>query len=224
MESRTQYQFPFSRYPAVRISLFLIAGILLFYLYTPSLLATVATFFILIGFLGVVEWQNKKIISTLLPRLSGVLFLLIIVAFGALRFGIKAEKEESFTIQLIEVSSWEEVKITGIVQSISKTTAGKIRWDLEVVKTSFDHIESDERYKARILADELNEQPTLGDQVTILGTIIPISEKRNPEGADNQFFQHHTQSPTLLHGQGDVRTSGCRFLHQCSQRSYQLPR
>lgn len=188
MGPRTKYQFPFSRYPAVRISLFLIAGILLFYFYTPSLLNTAAIFFALVGAFGFVEWRNKKVITTILPRLSGVLFLLIIVAFGALRFGIETEKEDSLTIKLVEASPWEDVKVTGIVQSISKTTAGKIRWDLKVEETTFVNVESDEIYKARILADELNQQPTLGDKVSISGTIIPISEKRNPEDFDYKAY------------------------------------
>lgn len=188
MERRSSYQFPFSRYPAVRIALMLIAGILLFYFYTPPH-SLVASFFAFSAITyGLIEWRNTYVISAFLTNLSSFVFLLTIIAFGAFRMSIDAEKDTSETIRLLQVFSWEEVQITGTIQSISKTAAEKVRWDVSVEETIFGQVSSSQKYKARILADELSVKPTLGDEVVFTGTIIPISEKRNPQDFDYKGY------------------------------------
>jgi len=188
MGQRSTYQFPFSRYPAVRIVLFLIAGILLFYVYEPSLLLTEVIFGVLFVVLAFIELSNKTTISTYWPTLSGFIFLLMILVFGAFRMAVDSKKGTSKTIQLIQLSNWEEIEVIGNIYSISTTSTGKVRWDLTVTETQLESASSSQKYKARILADEVGAQPTLGDQVKISGTIIPISGKRNPHEFDYKAY------------------------------------
>lgn len=188
MGQRSTYQFPFSRYPAVRIVLFLIAGILLFYFYEPSLLLTAVLFGILFFVLAFIEWRNRTTISTFWPKLSTFTFLLMILVFGAFRMAVDSKHGTSKTIQLIQLSGWEEVEVTGNVHSMSATSTGKVRWDLSVTEMQLGGIVSAQEYKARILADEVSAQPTLGDLVEISGTIIPISGKRNPHEFDYKAY------------------------------------
>jgi competence protein ComEC len=180
MEHRNSYQFPFSRYPGVRIALALIAGILLFYFYEPSLFVIVCFLSILLILFTLVEWRNAKSINKLLPNVSSTVFLIVIIVFGMFRMALDSKKGTSKTIELLELLSWEEVEMTGSIHSISKTSTGKIRWDVWVNETRIGNISSPRKYKARVLADELYLQPTLGDEISFTGTIIPISEKRNP--------------------------------------------
>ncbi len=180
MESRTKYRFPFSRYPAVRLALLLIAGILLFYYLEPETVVLWIIFASLILLFFLVEWRGTQVIRPLIFKISTLLFLCIVVVFGMLRMQIRDQKTDSPTTQLLAISDWEEVVIQGTIQSISKTSTGKIRWDLNVDSTALGSVISDVRYKARILADEVHTGATLGDRVIILGTVIPISEKRNP--------------------------------------------
>lgn len=188
MEPRNSYQFPFSRYPAVRLSLLFITGILLFKIYQPALIWMAAIFMGLIIAFGWIEFRSKKTISTFLTNLNSLIFLLIVVLFGALLSGIHSIQKEKEIIQLVEVSDWEEVAITGQIQSISKTSSGKVRWDLMVSKTDFGAVSSTQKYKARILADEAEAPATLGDSVHFTGTIIPIQEKRNPHDFDYKAY------------------------------------
>ncbi|MFD2531102.1 DNA internalization-related competence protein ComEC/Rec2 [Gracilimonas halophila] len=188
MGQRNTYQFPFSRYPAVRIVLFLIAGILLFYFYEPSLLLTAVLFGILFFVLAFIEWRNRTTISTFWPKLSAFIFLLMILVFGAFRMAVDSKHGTSKTIQLMQLSGWEEVEVTGNIHAMSATSTGKVRWDLSVTETQLGGIVSAQEYKARILADEVSAQPTLGDQVEISGTIIPISGKRNPHEFDYKAY------------------------------------
>lgn len=188
MGHRNSYQFPFSRYPAVRIVLILIAGILLFYFYKPSLFLTTIVFCVLFIVLILIELRNKATVSTFWPNLSGLIFLLMILVFGAFRMAIDSERETSKTIQLIQLSDWEEIEVSGNIHSISTTSAGKVRWDLAVRETQLGSLTSAQKYKARVLADEVGAQPTLGDQVKISGTVIPVSGKRNPHEFDYKAY------------------------------------
>lgn len=188
MEPRNAYQFPFSRYPAVRIVLILIAGILLFYFYEPPFFLTGLLFGLLLLVFGVIEWWNANIISTLLPRLGALLFLGIVLTFGIFRSAFYEQFSQNKTIQLIHILEWEDIQIVGDISSISHTSAGKERWDVKVDSTMFGTLTSTQPYKVRILADELNSKATLGDHVALKGMIIPISEKRNPE--DFNFRQY----------------------------------
>ncbi len=181
MEPRNAYQFPFSRYPAVRIVIVLIAGILLFYFYEPPLLLTGLAFGLLLVIFGVTEGRNAKIISTFLPKLGALLFLGIVLVFGILRSALYEQFSQNKTIQLIRISEWEDIQVVGNIESISYTSAGKERWDVKIDSTTLGALTSTQPYKARILADELNSNATLGDHVVLTGMIIPISEKRNPQ-------------------------------------------
>jgi competence protein ComEC len=94
----------------------------------------------------------------------------------------------SQTVSLIQVSDWESVTISGSIQSISITSSGKERWDVQVDSSRFGNIASDQPFKARVLADEVSANATLGDQVVFSGTIIPISGKRNPLQFDYKAY------------------------------------
>ncbi|MEX0846046.1 MAG: ComEC/Rec2 family competence protein, partial [Balneolaceae bacterium] len=188
MEARGTYQFPFSKYPAVRIALLLIAGILLYHFINPTLLLITGSIsFLFVAFIAT-EWRNSKRISVILPSISALLFMLIIISFGAFRLGIQQKIGPAETVQLIEVMPWEEIEITGAIQSISTTSTGKTRWDVNISKTSFGQILSTQKYKARILAEDERDLATLGDEVFLSGTIIPISGKRNPEDFDYKQY------------------------------------
>jgi competence protein ComEC len=188
MESRHSYQFPFSRYPAARIVLLLIAGILLGDAYAFSLLFSSTLLASVLGIFAFIEWKNSHQVSQRFSRFSTFFFLFIIFSFGLFRIAVHSEKSSSQTIQLIQVSDWEQATFSGSIQSISTTASGKVRWNVLIHETIFDGLISDQSYKARILVDELGELATLGDSVKFSGTIIPVSEKRNPQGFDYKAY------------------------------------
>lgn len=188
MESRAQYRFPFSRYPAVRIVLLMIAGILLVQFYELPVTWCIGFFSISVLLLLVIEWRAKRTISLVLPKFATVLFLLLIVAFGALRMALSSTENDSAILNLISVSPWEEISVAGKINSVSTTSAGKERWDVEIYHTQLAEITTKEKYTARILNEMESDIVTLGDSIVFTGTIIPISEKRNPQAFDYKGY------------------------------------
>lgn len=188
MERRDSYQFPFSRYPAVRIALLLIAGILLFHFLSLSVTSATLLFSTVFILFLLVEWVNVRRVSPRWSRVSAALFLAFIFCFGVMRAGLEEQYSSSKTVQLLSISDWETVEVNGQITSISHTTAGKERWDVEIDSTVISGITSTQKYKARVLADEISAKATLGDLVSFSGTIIPISEKRNPEEFDYKSY------------------------------------
>tara|TARA_R110002124_G_scaffold208776_3_gene375107 strand:- start:15601 stop:17778 length:2178 start_codon:yes stop_codon:yes gene_type:complete len=104
---------------------------------------------------------------------------MIIALSGFTLSTFDATKSPSYTEQLIQLSEWEEVRLSGQIVSISKNSTGKTRLDLETDEIELDGVLSSEEFKARILWD-IDELIELGDIIEIQGTIIPISEPRNP--------------------------------------------
>ncbi|MEX0609391.1 MAG: DNA internalization-related competence protein ComEC/Rec2 [Balneolaceae bacterium] len=187
MQSRADYTFPFSRYPAVRIVIFMIAGILLAHFLSLDFIPVAAFFFLISTLFYLVERTSAKKINLLLPKIAAVLFLILIAGFGALRMAINAGQKPSPLVDLITISAWEEIKVAGKIETISTTASGKKRWDVQVTNSEINEINASQKYKARILLDE-DTEVTLGDSVFFSGTIIPISEKRNPQEFDYKAY------------------------------------
>lgn len=181
MERRGSYRFPFSRYPAIRIALLLITGILLSHYYSLSLLKSAVIFVILLLFFVLAEWRSSVRVSIASSRASALLFMGLIIGFGVMLKSLHDKSEKSATIRLLSLSEWDEIELFGQIKSISYSGSGKERWDVSVDSSKVAGIISRESFKARILADEVSVKATLGDQVSLSGMLIPVSEQRNPE-------------------------------------------
>lgn len=188
MSFKQNYRFPFGKYPAVRISFLIILGILLARLIEQSVEALIICFFSL-GFIQLFfEWRNKKWMSISVFRSSGLIFFAIIILFGWIRFQLHVKNEAPLMLEIVTSSSWEELGFQAQIELIGNNREGKIRADVMVKKTSIQAgILSKEKFKARLLLEE-DFKFSEGDEITFLGTVIPISEKRNPLQFDYQAF------------------------------------
>lgn len=135
-----------------------------------------------------VEWRNSKLTNISITRLLSIFFLGIVFLFGWLRFQVHENTEEPLIVQIAEVSPWQEMAFKGIVENTAKNAEGKLRADLTVneARISEDLI-SGESFKARLLIDE-HSGFQQGDKISFTGTIIPISEKRNPYQFDYKSY------------------------------------
>ncbi len=188
----------------------MIAGILLHEYYKPALHFSLILFTLLCLIFGWVEWKVQQSSTSAFPKLCISLFLLLIVSFGVFRNALHFVQETPLIIKLIQVSDWEPVFVTGSIASISTTSSGKERWDVAVSETKINHLNSNLTFKARVLADEAAGEATLGDKVSFSGTIIPISEKRNPLDFDYKAY---------LHSQGISAQFKLDSLHQAQPNS-----
>ncbi|MEP1151072.1 MAG: DNA internalization-related competence protein ComEC/Rec2 [Balneola sp.] len=187
MKKRSSYKFPFEQFPAVRVVLLFVTGIFLSSVSNISFLSSLAYFIVASVFYLTVELYGRDRISIVGTRIATFLFMLVIIFSGFSLHSYHAKKSLSLTERIISVSDWEEIQLTGTVVSVSRNSSGKKRLDLEVQKIDFSESFSSDKITARILWDIGNEVE-LGNQIEIKGTIIPISEPRNPTAFDYKEF------------------------------------
>ena len=187
MSPKQIYRFPFAQYPAVRIALLLIAGILAERFLVLDIKVLVSLF--LAGSVGMIflDEKNKKWLSIRVTRFNIILFMTAICLFGWIRSEFNEKNKPPLVVQTLSVSPWSETELTGTIEQVSRTAAGKLRADVTISETNISPSAlSKEKYKARLLIEEGEYEP--GDKIHFLGTIIPISEKRNPLQFDYKSY------------------------------------
>ena len=187
MFGKGTYQFPFSRYPAVRIAVLLISGVLLGEAFSGGF------FLPLVLFLSgcVALWGIKKVnvlsLNVTLTRFSTLLYLLLIVFFGWFRIAIIENESISVTEKWLNLYEWESFKAIAVVHSSSVNAQGNKRSDAKVIFTQKDSLHSNEKYNIRLLFDGVPDFKN-GDTLSVFGTILPIGEKRNPYEFDYKSY------------------------------------
>ncbi|MEO1021264.1 MAG: DNA internalization-related competence protein ComEC/Rec2 [Bacteroidota bacterium] len=177
-------RYTFGRYPAVRIVLFLIAGILLAgWIGSPIRIAVWVCIGVTAAYALLEGVQSRKI-SRNRTVVSSFFYLLWITSIGFLlmTLSLKSDDQRSLSEQIIHVSPWESVEMKGTITSSFYNQQGIPRSDLDVeyVKIGNMEVEGD-GFKSRILLEEAFQT---GEFIHFSGTVIPISEPRNP-GAFN---------------------------------------
>ncbi len=187
MSPKQTYRFPFAQYPAVRIALLMILGILAGHRLevNQNILLIVFSITCLTGLW--LDQVNRKRLSPNIKRFSALFFLSSLVLFGWIRTEISEQKTQSLIVETLEVSSWSEVELKGTIEQTSRTVSGKPRADVSIKETKLEPgISSKERYKIRLLIEDGAFKQ--GDNIRFSGTVIPISEKRNPLQFDYKRF------------------------------------
>ena len=188
MSGNGTYQFPFSRYPAVRIVLLLILGVLLGEAFSGGYFLPLGTFGVLVVGLWVLKKMNPQSFLVQHTSYSNLLILFLIIAFGWFRQSTaNISKAENNTQKLVSIMPWDQLQFRAVIDSYSRNASGKLRMDVNVVETGFSDFSSKEKYKARVLFDDI-QKVSLGDTLSFVGTIIPIQEKRNPNQFDYASF------------------------------------
>lgn len=89
--------------------------------------------------------------------------------------------------QLLSVSEWEEIQIKGRVLSKSKNSSGKERLNAKINEIEIGSEWYPVNFVSRILWDS-DSKVDLGDVIEVKGTVIPISELRNPSAFNYKTF------------------------------------
>lgn len=188
MARKGTYTFPFSRYPAVRIALLLISGVLLGEAFSGGYYLPLGIFGVLAFGLWVFKRANPQSFSFNLTQLSRTLFLLTIIVFGWFRISLHTNNhKKNLTEELVSMMDWDSMFVTAVVHSYSVNPSGKLRADIVVNSIQFDSLYSFESFHSRLLFDDLIGI-NVGDSIDFNGTIIPIQEKRNPHQFDYRQF------------------------------------
>lgn len=187
MYTDRKYRFPYSKFPAVRLVVLFISGILV------SKLLSLSSYHIYAGTFSVAlvwllsEWGTRKTSGPVLVRVSTVLFMLLVLLTGGVRY-TQSQKPGPLTIQVLQKSDWDKMEFLGIITSVSVSSSGKQRAEANIMQTALRaDLVSDEKYVARLLGDEFS-MLELGDTVSFQGTVIPIAEVRNPHQFDYKAY------------------------------------
>ena len=193
MKSVYSYQFPFAKYPAVRIAVLMIGGIILSNYFDghgklwPVLLALILCIF-LIG-----NYLTEKSNSTLFYCLATGCYILMLFFFGASWHAVNSKNDEPFSKQLLDTLIWEDLTFSGELQKIQQTSTGKYQLDTLIDSTfSPDSILFYEKYKLRVILSAndsaLAKQIKLGSRLVFLATLYPVEDKRNPNEFDYKKY------------------------------------
>ena len=179
MRRGTNYRIPFSKYPAVRVALLFIFGTLIGETFSGGLFLSLGALLGLAIAVIFVGGLSRNSPNLFISRVSVISFLGVIVCFGWFRTELAQLNKPVVTEDLITISDWEEVTVTGQIIGTARNAAGKFRADIEVESTIISGVESNERFLVRLLFQDLGPY-SRGDTVTVSGIIVPISDPRNP--------------------------------------------
>ena len=193
MRTTIPYQFPFVRYPALRIVLLFAFGIVIAAHtdisigFWAGLLAAVASTLL------ITERLHRRTLSTRLLHLILGCYLALIIAFGGLWQTIFDRDVKPTSAQLLSAYQWEEVDINGTIYNINQTSTGKYQLDVAVNSTTIsDSLQWDEPYNVRAIYDPadtpLPVSAKLGSQIQFGATIYPLEAKSNPNEFDYKKY------------------------------------
>ncbi len=188
MKGKEYFGYRMAKYPAVRVVLLFIAGIIMAHQFEVSLLLSgvlAASIFIVYILL---ELLAAKSFSPLAKNLTVLLYLLLLVGLGFFRTQVELNKELSLAEKLINIHPWEEIQVYGRVEDVIVNDKGKVRLNLlvqRVITPSSDTVHT--VFKTRVLWD-LKRKIDVGDKISLTTAVIPIAEQRNPHSFDYKKY------------------------------------
>lgn len=215
MASRTKYRFPFEQYPAVRLVILFIAGMLISSHMNDGLfIVAVFTCVLLIGLITL----DAHIRSALKPVLSPYLtigVMLLVVVLGVLRFELaKSTKSENpVEVEFLSAFLDDELQWFGRIQETTLNATGTLSLWMRVDSVRFDDSLPvfNKRFNTQIRFFSRTKQEAEilipGSYVQIFAKPSEIPQRRNPHDFDvkswlngqNVYIQGEgIGSPTLL--------------------------
>lgn len=178
---KQHYQFPFAKYPAIRLVLLFAAGILLAS-YTAVGLhfwLTALAFVLLVIIILEITTHHKN--SLPLFYITICCYLATLILFGA-TWQTLFNHTEKPSAHLFSVYTWEQFTFEGTVQTIDPTSTGNLMIDVSVDKMTLqDSLIWEEPFKIRAYLDsKLKPNMKPGDEIYFKATIYPLEDIRNP--------------------------------------------
>ncbi|HLR76539.1 MAG TPA: DNA internalization-related competence protein ComEC/Rec2, partial [Balneolaceae bacterium] len=201
-----EYQFPFAKYPAIRIALLLAGGIIL----ASYLSLHLTTWLVLLGVMLLIiialeVWPGNNNLAPFYIIIA--CYLIATILFGAAWQTLFNKKDKTST-RLLSTYTWQPLTFEGTVQEIARTSSGGVMIDFSIKKTILqDSLIWQESYKLRTYYDsESSLNMERGDKVKFEATIYPLTKIRNPGqfkykkylGSQNIFVHAGLESVLLV--------------------------
>lgn len=194
MASRSKYRFPFEQYPAVRLALLFIAGILASAQVESVIeIALIFSATLLIALIWVDQHIRKALKPTLSPYLMiGVMFL--VLSLGFLRYELVkfSKMEHPPEVEFLSVFSDDELRWYGRIQETTLNATGTLSLWMQVDSVRFDNslpaFEHTFNTQIRFFSRESSDAALLvpGSYIQLSAKPQEIPQRRNPHDFDVQ--------------------------------------
>jgi competence protein ComEC len=202
MSRLSRYRFPFASYPAVRVMLLIMLGIAWGYYSNINLFYSAVLFTSILILWGITEFLLRKYKIVLSSRLSIFLYLFLILSASLLWIKV-ADHNRQVHIEktkFLELYSWENVVIEGLVKEKGFTAGGKRVYTIEVINTVFEEESTiSENYRIRLYDDEPGRDLLNGTELKAEIQLYAFPERRNPHDFDYGGWLHNQK--IVAHGE-----------------------
>lgn len=182
------YRFPFSQYPAIRIALFLTAGILLGDVAGNAVYSPVLLFGVMAATLFQAEKMSAERLSVETGRTALLLYLFLLVLFGMMLAQHRQQKETAAVewSRKLNTLAWETVHFSGSIREGGTSASGLKNYRLTLRELFLeDNVVLREPLDVRVYS-HTQELDTLKAGNNIRGELFlyPFPEQRNPHEFD----------------------------------------
>lgn len=188
MEKNPAYRFPFTRYPAIRIALFLSIGIILGSLVKPGIQWLLTAFAVISLYILRIENSVESIRAPDRTRGSTLLYLLLICLFGALLQHQRDHKDlpQRLMSQKLHVLAWESMEFRGQIEEAAFSASGMRNYRLMIKELKpTDGIVLKEPFDVRAYShSEEHDDLQTGNIISGRITLYEFPERRNPHEFD----------------------------------------
>jgi competence protein ComEC len=194
MDYLPAYRFPFAAYPAVRIMLLLMGGIITARIVNLSVTAGLIIFLACILFWAVFEFYVRKKVMIAGGNFASIFYMLIIFTYA---FSTHLSREYQKIMLLsnaapVQMFEWEEAEISGVVRSSGRSGSDRPVFEVDVTGTRF-HYNTDwkQTYRIRLYGDR-NQHYHIqaGDVIQSTIRFYAFPERRNPHEFDYGKWLH----------------------------------
>ncbi|GAA5523194.1 DNA internalization-related competence protein ComEC/Rec2 [Aliifodinibius salicampi] len=218
MNNNRTYQFPFARYPAIRLALFFISGILFDYHLDIPPVIWLIPFCCFISIYLFFEYVHKRSLRSWLLYSALFCYLSSIVCFGGFWHSLFNSQDPPAKATILNSYTWEELSFKGEINQIKKTSSGKYQIDVSVDTTLFpNNLVWTEDYTLRTVLNPKNLRfsPKIipGNRLHFSAVIYPLEEPRNP---------HEFNYKAYLASIGIYHQAGLQSIHTIKEAEVAL--
>lgn len=194
MHNNSSYKFPFASYPAIRLALLIVLGILWSYIYSPSVQSLFIISSITLSVFILLEGVFRKKWPLFSTRVSILCYSLLIMLASCLhhQLNLISVEREINRSKLMNLYEWEQVEMKGRILSEGRSSSGRQVYEMRVTETFFGaDLPWDNPYNIRLYgSDEFEREVSGGQHAHLIVRLYSFPDRRNPHDFDYGKWLH----------------------------------
>lgn len=189
------YQFPWARYPGIRIAVLFAAGITWQYFISADL-ALLQILFLGVSAIWIfTDLKHNTRINLNSSKMAIMTYLSVIFLFGGIRYAgyDKQVMHQKTSAEHLLLFAWEEINFEGKIVNRFTTSSGREAYDIKVFRTYLDSKIWNYEYIIRVYGNEDQERWNNyipGESIRALVRIFELEEPVNPGLFNYKAFLH----------------------------------